>query len=68
METLTSADRCDKCVAQAYIRVSHTEGFDLYFCGHHYNKYGEALSAQGFSIVMDTRDLLTRKAVAAEVR
>jgi len=34
--TLTAADRCDRCGAQAYVRVVlETSGGELLFCGHH---------------------------------
>lgn len=32
---LTAIDRCDRCGAQAYIRVTLTSGGELLFCGHH---------------------------------
>jgi hypothetical protein len=66
METLVSTDRCDRCGAQAYVRVNNGE-LELDFCGHHYTKLAEDLDSQGFMIAIDTRDLLTRRAVGAEV-
>lgn len=33
--TLTAADRCDRCGAQAYIRARLTSGGELLFCAHH---------------------------------
>jgi len=32
---LTASDRCDRCGAQAYIRVILVSGGELLFCGHH---------------------------------
>lgn len=32
---LTAADRCDRCGAQAYIRVTMPSGSELMFCAHH---------------------------------
>jgi len=32
---LSATDRCDRCGAQAYIRVTLTTGGELLFCGHH---------------------------------
>jgi hypothetical protein len=32
---LTAADRCDRCGAQAYIRVTLVSGGELLFCAHH---------------------------------
>ncbi|CAN5333754.1 hypothetical protein BH24ACT10_BH24ACT10_19890 [soil metagenome] len=36
--TLTAADRCDRCGAQAFVRVVLTSG-DLLFCAHHAKAY-----------------------------
>lgn len=33
--TLTSADRCDRCGAQAYVRARLSAGGELLFCAHH---------------------------------
>jgi len=35
LPSLTSADRCDRCGAQALVRVELASGADLVFCGHH---------------------------------
>ena len=32
---LTASDRCDRCGAQALVRVELPSGADLVFCGHH---------------------------------
>ncbi|SKB02971.1 hypothetical protein SAMN06295964_0108 [Aeromicrobium choanae] len=32
---LTATDRCDRCGAQALVRVELPSGTDLVFCGHH---------------------------------
>lgn len=34
---LDATDRCDRCQAQAYIKVIGKSG-ELLFCSHHYNK------------------------------
>jgi len=34
---LNAKDRCDKCQAQALVKVKGVSG-DLMFCGHHYEK------------------------------
>ncbi len=36
---LTASDRCDRCGAQAYVRVMLATGGDLLFCAHHALKY-----------------------------
>ncbi len=40
---LTAADRCDRCGAQAYVRVVLPTG-DLLFCGHHARKHADAFT------------------------
>ena len=35
MDALTAADRCDRCGAQAYLRVTMPSGGELLFCAHH---------------------------------
>ena len=44
LHQLTSADRCDSCGAQAYIRVSIGDS-ELLFCAHHGRKHQEKLAA-----------------------
>ncbi len=66
METLVSTDRCDRCGSQAYVRFNKGD-FELDFCGHHTTKLGDSLDADGWNISIDTRELLTRRAVGAEV-
>jgi len=39
---LTTADRCDVCDAQAYVRVVMLTG-ELFFCGHHARKHADKL-------------------------
>jgi hypothetical protein len=41
---LDARDRCDACTAQAYVRV-YLESGTLDFCGHHYNKFENKLTA-----------------------
>jgi hypothetical protein len=40
---LTAADRCDRCGAQAYLRVSLEAGGELLFCAHHAREHGDKL-------------------------
>lgn len=35
---LDATDRCDRCQAQAYVKVLGKNNSDLLFCAHHYNK------------------------------
>lgn len=53
---LNAADRCDRCGARAWVRVTLTSG-ELYFCAHHANRHVEALSAQAL-VVLDEREYM----------
>ena len=41
---LAAADRCDRCGAQAYIRVTLPSGGELLFCAHHGAKFKDKLA------------------------
>jgi hypothetical protein len=41
---LTAADRCDRCGAQAYVRVVLSSGSELLFCAHHGREHAGALA------------------------
>lgn len=49
---LTTADRCDRCGAQAFVRVELSSGTDLVFCGHHARQHETRLR----EIAIDYRD------------
>lgn len=40
---LTGADRCDRCGAQAYLRVTLVTGGELLFCAHHARAHSDKL-------------------------
>lgn len=42
-DTLTAEHRCDRCGAQAYVRVVLTSGLELLFCAHHGRAYDAKL-------------------------
>jgi hypothetical protein len=67
MESLTSSDRCDSCQAQGYVVVVRKGHSDFIFCGHHYANLATALETAGWTISVDTRELLTRRPVGTEV-
>lgn len=54
--TLTAADRCDRCGAQAFVRVLLTTG-DLLFCGHHAKAYEDKLRVFAVDWVDETDTL-----------
>ncbi len=54
--TLSAADRCDRCGAQARVRVVLSSG-DLLFCAHHAHAYEDALKARAVDWVDETAAL-----------
>lgn len=58
---LTAADRCDRCNAQAYVRVVLNGGSELLFCAHHYSKFSVSLRASAQSIQDETHKLNVRE-------
>jgi len=51
--TLTHADRCDRCGAQARVRVVLAQG-DLLFCAHHAKAYEDKLKVSALDWVDET--------------
>lgn len=54
---LSAADRCDRCGAQAYVRVSLASGGELLFCGHHGREHSEKLREVASDIQDETNRL-----------
>lgn len=54
---LTGADRCDRCGAQAFVRVRLLSGGELLFCGHHFRKHGDAVRPIAAEILDETARL-----------
>lgn len=48
---LSASDRCDRCNAQAYVRVVLEGGSDLLFCGHHWDQHETAVRPMAVDIV-----------------
>jgi hypothetical protein len=53
--TLTTADRCDRCGAQAYVRVLLPNALELLFCAHHNRQYASALTKIAVEIHDETQ-------------
>ncbi|AZZ39553.1 MULTISPECIES: DUF7455 domain-containing protein [Acidipropionibacterium] len=51
---LTAADRCDRCGAQAYFRVTLHNGGELLFCAHHAKAHQDKLKQVALSIHDET--------------
>ena len=54
---LSASDRCDRCGAQAYVRVKLASG-ELLFCGHHSKEYAVSLKRVAVEIEDQTDRLL----------
>lgn len=54
---LSSLDRCDRCGAQAYVRVTLGGGGELMFCAHHARQHEEKLREMSASIHDETERL-----------
>jgi hypothetical protein len=63
---LTAADRCDRCGAQAYLRVELRGGGELLFCAHHAREHADRLREIAVSVHDETDTLSTPPAPAAE--
>jgi hypothetical protein len=55
--TLSSADRCDRCGAQAYVRVLLPSRLELLLCAHHNREHARALAEIAVEIQDETRRL-----------
>ncbi|MBV6727551.1 DUF7455 domain-containing protein [Nocardioides daeguensis] len=64
--TLTAEDRCDRCGAQAYLRVELTSGGELLFCAHHAREHGDALKDIAVRFHDETHKLTTKPTPAAD--
>jgi hypothetical protein len=51
---LTAADRCDRCGAQAYVRVTMASGYELLFCAHHGKEHADKLKQVALKIHDET--------------
>lgn len=54
---LTAADRCDRCGAQAYLRVELASGLELLFCAHHAREHDAKLREVAVNLVDETHKL-----------
>jgi hypothetical protein len=54
---LSAEDRCDRCGAQAYLRVELHAGGELLFCAHHAREHGDKLRQVAVNFVDETHKL-----------
>jgi hypothetical protein len=58
IKPLTALDLCDRCGAQAYVRVVLPGSGELLFCAHHSRQHADALARVAVDI-QDETDRLT---------
>jgi hypothetical protein len=63
---LTAVDRCDRCGAQAYLRVELARGGELLFCAHHAREHGDKIREIAVSVHDETGKLSDTPAVAPD--
>lgn len=63
---LTAEDRCDRCGAQAYLRVELASGGELLFCAHHGREHGDRLRELAAHIQDETEKLEKTPATAPD--
>ena len=63
---LSAADRCDRCGAQAYLRVELQSGGELLFCAHHAREHGDKLREVAAQVVDETDKLHDTPSVAPD--
>jgi hypothetical protein len=64
--SLTASDRCDRCGAQAYLRVELQSGGELLFCAHHAREHGDKLKEIAATVVDETHKLSPTPAAAGD--
>lgn len=62
----TALDRCDRCGAQAYVRVELAAGGELLFCAHHAREHADKLQQVAAAIQDETGRLTTTRATAGD--
>ena len=61
---LSAVDRCDRCGAQAYVRVELAGGAELLFCAHHARQHEDKLREVAITIHDETNRLASSDASA----
>jgi len=63
---LTALDRCDRCGAQAYVRVILAAGGELLFCGHHFREHEARLRPLSLDVQDETAKLVEPAAATSD--
>jgi hypothetical protein len=56
-QPLTALDRCDRCGAQAYLRIELAGGHELLFCAHHSREHEQQIRSIAVSVHDETSTL-----------
>jgi len=67
-EPLTALDLCDRCGAQAYVRVVLPGAGELLFCAHHSRQHADALARVAVEIQDETDRLSPSRDAGAPSR
>jgi hypothetical protein len=62
----TALDRCDRCGAQAYVRVKLISGGELLFCAHHAREHADKIQEVAAHVHDETGQLADVPAKAAD--
>ena len=62
---LSAVDRCDRCGAQAYVRVELAGDAELLFCAHHARQHEDKLREVAITIHDETNRLARPETSAA---
>lgn len=65
---LNASDLCDRCGAQAYVRVLLPGSTELLFCAHHSRQHAAALAKIAVEIQDETGRLTSGQAESAAAR
>ena len=68
MKPLNALDLCDRCGAQAYVRVVLPGAGELLFCAHHARQHAEALARVAVEIQDETDRLSPGRTAEAPSR
>lgn len=63
---LSALDRCDRCGAQAYLRVELSGGGELLFCAHHAREHGDKIREIAVHVHDETERLSATPTVATD--
>jgi hypothetical protein len=62
---LSSLDRCDRCGAQAYVRVTLGGGGELMFCAHHARQHEDKLRDMS-AVIHDESERLVSSSASSD--